>query len=144
MAFVASNLSGIAMAAFMCPFDVISTRLYNQGIYSNNIFKVLKYINLYNYYFIGTGTAGKGRLYNGVIDCGLKIIRSEGIRGIYKGVGPFYLRVAPHTVLCLIFWDHFKNIFQNKWWINQKISQNLIYKNKIVNHWSAKFRTIES
>lgn len=30
-AFVASNMSGVALAVFMCPFDVISTRLYNQG-----------------------------------------------------------------------------------------------------------------
>ncbi|XP_077296959.1 solute carrier family 25 member 35-like [Arctopsyche grandis] len=88
-AFVASNISGIALVIFMCPFDVISTRLYNQGVDST----------------------GKGSFYTGVIDCGLKILRAEGIRGVYKGVGPFYLRIAPHTVLCLIFWDHFKNLF---------------------------------
>lgn len=57
---------------------------------------------------------GKGRYYKGVIDCGYKIIKVEGFFGVYKGVGPFYLRVAPHTVLCLTFWEHLKRIFDDK------------------------------
>lgn len=40
------------------------------------------------------------------MDCVTKIYKSEGATAFYKGIGPMYVRLAPHTVLCLVFWDH--------------------------------------
>ncbi|XP_037973993.2 solute carrier family 25 member 35 isoform X3 [Plutella xylostella] len=88
LAFAASAISGVVVALVICPFDVATVRLYNQG---------------------SEKTQG-GLLYNGVIDCLRKIYRTEGLYGLYKGVGPLYLRIAPHTTLSLVIWDMLNNI----------------------------------
>lgn len=59
--FVASCMSGVAVVTIMNPFDVMATRLYNQ-----------KVVN------------GRGALYSGPIDCLVKTVKAEGLRGIYK------------------------------------------------------------
>ncbi|XP_058486944.1 solute carrier family 25 member 34 [Solea solea] len=82
-ALVAAMISGVAVAFTMTPFDVISTRLYNQPV---DEFR-------------------RGRLYHGFSDCMLKVCQAEGLLGLYKGMGPVFLRLAPHTVLSMLFWD---------------------------------------
>ena len=91
-AFAASMCSGVIVTLAMTPFDVISTRMYNQAI----------------------SAGGKGMLYTGVIDCFTKIFHKEGIWGFYKGWGPSYLRLGPHTVLTLVFWDEIRKLY-GKW-----------------------------
>ena len=59
--FVASCVSGLAVVTVMNPFDVMATRLYNQKVVD-----------------------GKGALYTGPIDCLVKTVRAEGLRGVYK------------------------------------------------------------
>lgn len=88
-ALAASMLSGLAVTFFMTPFDVVSTRLYNQG----------------------TDVRGRGLLYKGVADCFLKIFRTEGILGFYKGWTVCYFRLGPHTTLSLVFWDEFRKMY---------------------------------
>lgn len=85
----ASMISSIAVVMFMTPFDVVSTRLYNQG----------------------TTASGKGLLYNGFLDCFIKISKREGVTGFFKGLGPHYFRIGPHTILSLLFWDRIKTFF---------------------------------
>uniref|UniRef100_A0A3Q4C0V6 Solute carrier family 25 member 34 n=1 Tax=Mola mola TaxID=94237 RepID=A0A3Q4C0V6_MOLML len=82
-ALIAAMISGVAVAITMTPFDVISTRLYNQPVDESH----------------------RGRLYHGFSDCMLKVCRAEGLLGLYKGMGPVFLRLAPHTVLSMLFWD---------------------------------------
>ncbi|XP_060528397.1 solute carrier family 25 member 35-like [Cylas formicarius] len=86
--FLASMVGGIALTAVGTPFDLILTRIYNQPIDSH----------------------GKGILYKNYADCIRKVYNSEGVMGFYKGIGPMYLRLGPHTVLCLIFWDQLKSL----------------------------------
>uniref|UniRef100_UPI0035900E78 solute carrier family 25 member 35-like isoform X2 n=1 Tax=Myxine glutinosa TaxID=7769 RepID=UPI0035900E78 len=81
-------LSSVALAICMTPFDVISTRLYNQP----------------------TTPDGKGRLYSGVLDCLRRTVLSEGPLALYKGIGPAYLRMGPHTILSLLLWDVFRGV----------------------------------
>ncbi|KAL1497773.1 hypothetical protein ABEB36_008674 [Hypothenemus hampei] len=83
---LASIISGVVQTIAINPFDVVSTRLYNQGVDAN----------------------GRGLLYSGVVDCFTKIIRTEGLSGIYKGVIANYMRLGPHSLFCLIFWDILK------------------------------------
>lgn len=59
----------------------------------------------------GVDASGKGLLYSGYFDCVVKIYRTERLRGFFKGLGPNYLRLGPHTVLCLVFWDVFKDAY---------------------------------
>lgn len=47
----------------------------------------------------------QGRLYHGFSDCMLKVCQAEGVLGLYKGMGPVFLRLAPHTMLSMLFWD---------------------------------------
>ncbi|XP_021180937.3 solute carrier family 25 member 35 isoform X1 [Helicoverpa armigera] len=88
LSFFGANLGGIVMTLCLNPFDVIATRLCNQPVDAQN----------------------KGKLYKGMIDCGLKMIRFEGPMSLYKGVGANYLRLGPHTVLLLMCWDKLKEI----------------------------------
>ncbi|KAK7093747.1 solute carrier family 25 member 35-like [Littorina saxatilis] len=93
-ALVASMISGFAVTFFMTPFDVVSTRLYNQGL----------------------DARGRGLLYSGVADCFMKIFKTEGLWGFYKGWQVCYFRIGPHTVLTLVFWDEFRKIYFNFSW----------------------------
>jgi solute carrier family 25, member 34/35 len=83
---ISGATAGTGMAIAMNPADVISTRLYNQGVCVN----------------------GKGIYYSGVIDCFLKILKTEGFRGFYKGFWPHYIRIGPHSALVLLFFDELK------------------------------------
>ncbi|XP_062544767.1 solute carrier family 25 member 35-like [Armigeres subalbatus] len=87
-----SFLSGIAggtvMAITMTPPDVVATRLYNQGV----------------------DAKGKGLYYKGVVDCFFKILKTEGVAGLYKGFWPHYMRIGPHSMLVLVFFDELKAI----------------------------------
>ena len=42
-----------------------------------------------------------GNLYNGVFDCLLKTVKTEGVLAIYKGFFAHLARILPHTVLTL-------------------------------------------
>ncbi|KAF4093489.1 hypothetical protein AMELA_G00002660 [Ameiurus melas] len=83
VALMAAMVSGVAVAITMTPFDVISTRLYNQPV----------------------DELRKGRFYTGFLDCLVKVSRTEGVLGLYKGMGPVFMRLAPHTVLSMLLWD---------------------------------------
>lgn len=82
-------LSGVAVVVFMTPADVVSTRLYNQT----------------------TDGSGKGRLYAGPADCLVKVLRAEGLLGLYKGIGANYLRVGPHSVITLSMWTFLREMY---------------------------------
>ncbi|XP_017150379.1 solute carrier family 25 member 35-like [Drosophila miranda] len=81
--FCAGLIAGSIMSVAITPPDVITTRLYNQGV----------------------DVQGRGLLYKGWLDCVVKILRSEGVHGMYKGFWANYLRIAPHSTLVLLFFD---------------------------------------
>ncbi|KAG8165911.1 hypothetical protein KVR01_004463 [Diaporthe batatas] len=68
-----SAISGFVVCCFMHPPDTVMSRLYNQH----------------------------GNLYNGVLDCLSKTVRTEGFFAIYKGFLPHLARILPHTILTL-------------------------------------------
>lgn len=72
-----SVVAGFGVGIVMNPWDVILTRVYNQ----------------------------KGDLYKGPVDCFVKTIKTEGLGALYKGFGAQILRIAPHTVLTLMFME---------------------------------------
>lgn len=84
----ASIIGGFFQTIMITPFDLVSTRIYNQGLDAN----------------------GKGLLYKGISDCFLKTWSAEGFFGFYKGVTANYMRLAPHGALCLVFWDLLKGV----------------------------------
>ncbi|XP_025026750.1 solute carrier family 25 member 35 isoform X1 [Python bivittatus] len=88
IALCAGMTSSFTVAIAMTPFDVASTRLYNQPV----------------------GPDGQGMMYKSLLDCLAKIIRMEGFWGVYKGVGASYFRIGPHTILSLLFWDQLRHV----------------------------------
>ena len=111
-AFAASMVSGFFTCVFMSPFDVIATRLFNQGetrVTPHLRCAVLFMVSILLFWG-GTGVDanGRGLLYRSVADCFTKTLRTEGLHGLYKGFVPNYWRIAPHTILNLTFWDQFK------------------------------------
>ncbi|KAK3166850.1 hypothetical protein OEA41_009975 [Lepraria neglecta] len=68
-----SAASGFVVCCVMHPPDTIMSRMYNQT----------------------------GNLYNGVLDCLIKTIKTEGLLAIYKGYFAHLARILPHTILTL-------------------------------------------
>lgn len=60
--------------------------------------------------FTAVDAHGQGLLYKSIPDCFLKIWRTEGFFGFYKGVTANYMRLAPHGALTLVFWDMLKDL----------------------------------
>ena len=81
---LSSLVSSVAVCATMTPFDVVSTRMYNQT---------------------------PGLYYSGWSDCVGKIFEVEGVKGFYKGTVAHYFRIGPHTILTLIIWDYYRKSF---------------------------------
>lgn len=86
--FACSCIAGITMSVAVNPAEVIITRLYNQPL----------------------DGAGNGKYYSGFYDCLVKIVRTEGFFGLYKGFWPAYVRNAPHSTLVLVFYDEAKKL----------------------------------
>lgn len=110
-ALAASSVAGFFMCVLMSPVDVVTTRMTNQGSCLGLLEQVEEML-YFSFIFIiaGVSSSGKGLLYKNIFDCFVKIYRSEGIHGMYKGIAPLYMRVIPHTVLNLTFWEFFKNL----------------------------------
>lgn len=73
----ASAISGVGVCIVMNPWDVLLTRMYNQ----------------------------KGNLYKNPFDCLMKTVSIEGPLALYKGFIPHLMRIAPHTILTLMFME---------------------------------------
>ncbi|XP_078615816.1 solute carrier family 25 member 35-like [Branchiostoma floridae x Branchiostoma japonicum] len=82
-------VSSVVVVTFMTPFDVVSTRLYNQPV----------------------DARGKGTLYRGLLDCFARIFQKEGIWGLYKGTAASYFCLGPHIILCMLFWDQLRQLY---------------------------------
>ncbi len=80
--FAASSLAAVAVTVAMNPFDVIVTRLYNQN-----------------------KTTG---LYSSAFDVVRKMVATEGVRGLYKGLLPHYARLGPHMIVLFVAWEQLK------------------------------------
>ncbi|XP_028322621.1 solute carrier family 25 member 35 [Gouania willdenowi] len=88
----AGMMSSVMVVLAMTPFDVVSTRLYNQPV----------------------DHQGKGQLYRGFTDCFSQTLKKEGVLGLYKGLGASYFRLGPHTILSLFFWDELRKCYQQQ------------------------------
>ncbi|XP_034935957.1 solute carrier family 25 member 35-like [Chelonus insularis] len=89
LTFCSAVIGGSSVALTIQPFDVVCTRLYNQA----------------------SDASGRGLLYNNFSDAFIKIFKTEGITGLYKGTVPTWIRIAPHTVLCLCFYDELEILY---------------------------------
>mmetsp|Transcript_75637 Transcript_75637/g.219679 ORF Transcript_75637/g.219679 Transcript_75637/m.219679 type:complete len:311 (-) Transcript_75637:2163-3095(-) len=87
----ASATAGFTAALFSLPFDLIKSRLMAQ-----------KPDPL-------TGEMP----YKGVLDCAMKIARSEGPVGFFSGFSAYYGRCAPHAMIILLSIESITNFYKN-------------------------------
>lgn len=85
--FASAMVSGVLVTTAMNPADVMTTRMYNQPVVN-----------------------GKGVYYTSILDCIVKIFKSEGLYGFYKGWTAHCARVGPHTILTFVFLEQLKNV----------------------------------
>lgn len=79
---LSSVISGVVAAFVTLPFDMTKTRIQRMD----------------------KGADGK-LPYSGVFDCMTKIIKNEGVFALWKGLGTFCVRVAPHACITLLVND---------------------------------------
>jgi hypothetical protein len=84
--FAASSLAAVAVTVAMNPFDVVTTRLYN--------------------------TNKDAGVYSGAGDVVRKMFKTEGLRGLYKGLVPHYARLGPHMIIMFVAWEKLKMVFK--------------------------------
>ncbi|KAJ7459151.1 mitochondrial carrier domain-containing protein [Mycena galericulata] len=83
-----SSVSGLCVCLVMQPADTALTRMYNQPT------------------VLGPNGKMVGTLYKNPIDCLWKTVKTEGVRGWYKGSTAHFMRIAPHTFVfpCRFLW----------------------------------------
>ncbi|KAL2824030.1 mitochondrial carrier domain-containing protein [Aspergillus cavernicola] len=89
--FALGSLAGAFGAFMVYPIDLVKTRMQNQR--SNRVGE---------------------RLYNNSLDCARKVIRNEGFLGLYSGVIPQLIGVAPEKAIKLTVNDLARGFFTNK------------------------------
>ncbi|XP_077978623.1 mitochondrial substrate carrier family protein ucpB-like [Glandiceps talaboti] len=86
---ICSFFAGFMTAATTSPVDVVKTRIMSQHI---------------------KGVAKGEHKYKHSFDCFNKIIRTEGVLGLYKGFIPNWVRIGPHTVISLFLFEQFRKL----------------------------------
>lgn len=85
------SIAGALGAFVVYPIDLVKTRMQNQR----------------------SGAIGHARLYDNSIDCARKIIRNEGFRGLYAGLPPQLVGVAPEKAIKLTVNELLRNQFKD-------------------------------
>ncbi|KHN96564.1 mitochondrial carrier protein [Metarhizium album ARSEF 1941] len=108
---VAGAVGGFTSGVVTCPLDVIKTKLQAQGVY-----RVLQ----------DGRHVGQPRMYNGLVGTASVIWREEGIRGMYRGLGPIIMGYLPTWAVWFTVYN------KSKVWMAQ-YSDNT----HLVNFWSS-------
>lgn len=90
--------AGVASGIVTCPLDVIKTKLQAQGGFVRRGGKMVEPSNLYR------GMIGTGRM----------IWREEGVRGLYRGLGPMLMGYLPTWAVYLTVYDRSREFYYDK------------------------------
>ncbi|VDO39673.1 unnamed protein product [Haemonchus placei] len=91
---LASACAGLSAAVVSLPSDVVKTRMMDQ--IRHELDAKMAHVK-----------STHVQLYNGCIDCFVKIVRDEGFFSLYRGFLPTYIRMAPWS---LTFWVSYEEI----------------------------------
>ncbi|KAF5005187.1 hypothetical protein FDECE_8360 [Fusarium decemcellulare] len=107
----AGAVGGFTSGVVTCPLDVIKTKLQAQGGYAA----------------LNQGRhVGHPKLYNGLVGSARVIWREEGIRGLYRGLGPIVMGYLPTWAVWFTVYN------ESKVWLGEH------YDNKnLINLWSS-------
>ncbi|KAF4975523.1 hypothetical protein FZEAL_7709 [Fusarium zealandicum] len=108
---VAGAIGGFTSGVVTCPLDVIKTKLQAQGGYAA----------------LNQGRhVGHPKLYNGLIGSARVIWREEGIRGLYRGLGPIVMGYLPTWAVWFTVYN------KSKVWMAQHYDNS-----HVINFWSS-------
>ncbi|KAL0483707.1 mitochondrial substrate carrier family protein [Acrasis kona] len=82
------GIAGIVAVSCVFPLDMVKTRLMNQS-----------------------SNATRTVAYNGVVDCFKKIIQTEGVSGLYRGLPANLVGITPEKAIKLAGNDFFRSLF---------------------------------
>jgi len=88
---VVGGIAGVIGTSIIFPIDMVKTRLQNQAV-----------------------TKAGERMYNGAWDCFTKIIKAEGVRGLYRGLAPNLVGVTPEKAIKLAVNDEMRKLLENE------------------------------
>lgn len=90
-------MAGMASGIVTCPLDVIKTKLQAQGSFSNH------------------GLQHKGpppaALYHGLLGTARTIMQQDGVKGLYRGLGPMLLGYLPTWAVYMAVYDGSREYF---------------------------------
>lgn len=89
--FALGAVAGAVGASAVYPIDLVKTRMQNQRVVDPT-----------------------KRLYVNSWDCFLKVVKNEGFGGLYKGLGPQIVGVAPEKAIKLTVNDLLRGLFEDK------------------------------
>ncbi|EXJ77682.1 hypothetical protein A1O3_09911 [Capronia epimyces CBS 606.96] len=95
--------AGFASGIITCPLDVIKTKLQAQGGFVSK--KSMSHTN---------------HLYKGIVGTTRVIWREEGIRGMYRGLGPMLLGYLPTWAVYLTVYEKTREFYYDRcgsWWV---------------------------
>jgi solute carrier family 25 folate transporter 32 len=98
---LAGAVGGFTSGVVTCPLDVIKTKLQAQGGLS--------------------AQKGLPRKYNGLVGTATVIWREEGLRGMYRGLGPIILGYLPTWAVWFTIYNKSKTVisqYQSTWLIH--------------------------
>jgi solute carrier family 25 (mitochondrial folate transporter), member 32 len=93
----AGAMAGMASGIVTCPLDVIKTKLQAQGSFSN---PGLRHKG-----------PGAGAIYHGMMGTARTILRQDGPKGMYRGLGPMLLGYLPTWAVYMAVYDSSKDWF---------------------------------
>ncbi|KAH7888807.1 mitochondrial carrier domain-containing protein [Phlebopus sp. FC_14] len=64
---------------------------------------------------VGMASGGLGYKYNGALDALTTIVRTEGLQGLYRGLWPNLLKVAPSIATSFFTYEFVKELLLNPW-----------------------------
>ncbi|KDO24235.1 hypothetical protein SPRG_09871 [Saprolegnia parasitica CBS 223.65] len=83
--FASSMAAGLVATTACAPMDVVKTRLMNMQQHATTE-------------------------YSGTVDCFTKILKTEGVRGLFKGWTPAYMRLGPQTILTFMTLEQLRKL----------------------------------
>lgn len=92
--------AGVASGIVTCPLDVIKTKLQAQGGFQERK--------------NGKLVAPSKEMYRGMLGTGKIIWKEEGVRGMYRGLGPMLLGYLPTWAVYLTVYDRTREYFHHQ------------------------------
>ncbi|KAF2461581.1 calcium-binding mitochondrial carrier protein Aralar2 [Lineolata rhizophorae] len=97
-------MAGVASGVVTCPLDVIKTKLQGQNAFRSASGKL---------------QSGSGTIYNGMVGTARVIWRQDGVRGMYRGLGPMLLGYLPTWAVYMSVYESSRESYyqkiENKW-----------------------------